>query len=525
MNTDAARQRATTTGSRIGALALALSLTTACGVVAGESSAEGGSVESAESEPLSSEVVEAADTGETPAVQTNTFVADPWSTVVTGTLKTDEQYSISMKGEPSVNEKQNEFHPILETTYVWQDGGEQMMLIVSDKTDHFDGGDDPDMQRSAAEIVLLGLMLDSGAAERGSEPIVYVPGDLETKLAGHQIRFESNQGAGVIRSIQKEQVAYSMVSINQSDSDATRFFNSLSIAPYELADLEAEAAAAERVASLTEGAEPFVEGPYGQREMLTASGGPDYFASPPEGAVEPGTFPELDPMFVACREGDGPACDELYWTAFETLGALVYERFADTCGGRTVTERCTDLLGGQYPGEDPIIHSQDKIFYARNYVFRLELVPPPTMAPPGTKPHLDGLWLKCGIEADGEACRDLGLEALEADDDIYAAFAATCGGRMRTFAGAGCVNLMNPELVPSEGSPPPGLDPALDELWGQCAEGDSKACTSVWLEVDSNDALSDEQKDQYNRFGRTCGGVVDRPLTDCNDYANWPVKS
>ncbi len=525
MNIQAVRQLAKTTGSRVTGLLIVVSIMTACGAVGGESAAEGGELGSAATEPLSSEVAETESGTETVAVKANTFVADPWPTTVTGRIKTDEQYSISMKGEPSAVEDQNEFHPILETAYTWRDGDEQMMLIVSDKTEHFDGGDDPDAQRMAAEFVLLELMLDMGAAEQGSMPITYVPGELDTKLIGHEIRFESSQGGGVIRTIQKEQVAYSMVSINQSEEDTARFFNSLSVAPYELADLEAEAAAAEIVTALKGQAEPFVDGPYGPREMLAASGGPDYLGSPPEGAVEPGTHPALDPIFIACREGDGAACDELYWAGFEADGALVYERFADTCGGRTATEPCTALLGGTSPGEDPIIHSQDSTFRARNYLFQLELVPPPTMAPPGTKPHLDELWLQCGIEANAEACRDLGLEALDFDDDIYGAFAATCGGRMRTVASAGCVNLMNTELVPAEGSPPPGFDPSIDDLWRQCGDGDGSACTEVWLQAGSNDSLNDEQKDQYTRFGRTCGGIVDRPMTDCNDFANWPVTN
>lgn len=524
------RQRVSAMASKVAVFIAGASLV-GCGAVADiTTSGDDAVLDGSSTEPLASETVTEASGGysgegtDAVPVETGVFVADPWPTVVTGALLTDEQYSISMKGEPSVTEDQNEFHPILDTIYQWRDGEEQMTLIVSDRTEHVDGGDAPDMQKAIAEFVLLDLMLDIGATERTSEPITYVPGGMETKLAGHEIGFDSSAGAGVIRSILKEQVGYSMVSISQAPEDTARFFHSLSIAPYELVDLEAEAAAASETLALTGRAEPFTDGPYGEREMLAASGGPDYIASPPEGAVEPGTHPELDPIFVACRDGDGVACDELYWAGFEADDALVYERFADTCGGRTVTESCTTLLGGNPSGEDPIIYSQDSDFRARNGVFRLELVPPPTMAAPGTKPHLDQLWLRCGVESDAEACRDLGLEALDFDGDIYGAFAATCGGRMRTVASAGCVNLMNTELVPAEGSPPPGLESGLDELWQRCSGGDRGSCTTLWLEAGSSDALTEEQKDSYKRFGRTCGGIVDRPMTDCNDFANWPVN-
>lgn len=92
-------------------LALALSLAAGCGTDADDSLNEGGGLQSAESEPLSSEISDSDGTAEPVAVQTSTFVTDPWSTVVTGTLKTDEQYSVSMKGEPAVTESRTSFIP------------------------------------------------------------------------------------------------------------------------------------------------------------------------------------------------------------------------------------------------------------------------------------------------------------------------------------------------------------------------------------------------------------------------------
>lgn len=50
---------------------------------------------------------------------------------------------------------------------------------------------------------------------------------------------------------------------------------------------------------------------------------------------------ELDRMWDACAEGDGTACDRLYYdSAFDTR----YEQFGNTCGDRGLTTPCPEQL-------------------------------------------------------------------------------------------------------------------------------------------------------------------------------------
>ena len=44
-----------------------------------------------------------------------------------------------------------------------------------------------------------------------------------------------------------------------------------------------------------------------------------------------GDNPELDALWDACEDGDGQACDDLYFSS--AIGSE-YEEFGDTCGGR-----------------------------------------------------------------------------------------------------------------------------------------------------------------------------------------------
>lgn len=57
-----------------------------------------------------------------------------------------------------------------------------------------------------------------------------------------------------------------------------------------------------------------------------------------------GDNPVLDALWDRCEDGDGAACDELYFTS--EIGSD-YEEFGDTCGGRVEagTVYCTDELG------------------------------------------------------------------------------------------------------------------------------------------------------------------------------------
>ena len=50
-----------------------------------------------------------------------------------------------------------------------------------------------------------------------------------------------------------------------------------------------------------------------------------------------GDDPELDRMWDACADGDGRACDRLYYdSGFDTR----YEQFGNTCGDRDVNVPC-----------------------------------------------------------------------------------------------------------------------------------------------------------------------------------------
>ena len=56
---------------------------------------------------------------------------------------------------------------------------------------------------------------------------------------------------------------------------------------------------------------------------------------------EPGDDPELDGLWTACENGDGTACDRLYYDApFDTR----YEQFGNTCGDRDARVPCPGQL-------------------------------------------------------------------------------------------------------------------------------------------------------------------------------------
>lgn len=62
------------------------------------------------------------------------------------------------------------------------------------------------------------------------------------------------------------------------------------------------------------------------------------------GVSEPceyGDDPELDRLWDACAQGDGSACDRLYYdSAFDTR----YEQFGNTCGDRDLIIPCPSTL-------------------------------------------------------------------------------------------------------------------------------------------------------------------------------------
>lgn len=64
-----------------------------------------------------------------------------------------------------------------------------------------------------------------------------------------------------------------------------------------------------------------------------------------------GDDPDLDPLYVACRDGGGQACDDLFAAA--PLGSE-YEEFASTCGGRTKELSCASRYPETTPGGAPV---------------------------------------------------------------------------------------------------------------------------------------------------------------------------
>lgn len=59
-----------------------------------------------------------------------------------------------------------------------------------------------------------------------------------------------------------------------------------------------------------------------------------------------GDDPQLDLLWVACEDGDGAACDQLFDRA---VPGSEYEEFALTCGGRTRELVCADVYRSSTP--------------------------------------------------------------------------------------------------------------------------------------------------------------------------------
>ena len=114
-------------------------------------------------------------------------------------------------------------------------------------------------------------------------------------------------------------------------------------------------------------------------------------------ATDYGDDPTLDALWDGCEPGDGPSCDELYWTS--DFGSA-YEAFGETCGERF------DPVGGQCEEGLGIILEP-----GGNY---------------GDDPVLDALWDACEA-GEGAACDDLYLTS--EIGSVYEAFGDTCGNR------------------------------------------------------------------------------------------------
>lgn len=183
---------------------------------------------------------------------------------------------------------------------------------------------------------------------------------------------------------------------------------------------------------------------------------------------------ELDALWDACADGDMVACDDLYRTS--GLGTE-YERFGDTCGGRTDGGAyCagtdpgsgTDTGSGTAPGADAGT----------------------TGTAYGDDPALDALWDACAAE-DMQACDDLYFGSPSGSE--YEDYGDTCGGR--TDGGSLCAS------DGADAAETYGDDPELDVLWDACAAGDLAACDDLYF----SSGLGTE----YEEFGQTCGRTQD----------------
>jgi len=209
---------------------------------------------------------------------------------------------------------------------------------------------------------------------------------------------------------------------------------------------------------------------------------------PEEGAPPPGTAPERDGLWVACSEGSGLACAQLY--SFSEAGSE-YEQFGESCGGRVIGVSCEMYLDGEISVFSPTgLPDLDDVADAGSPA-------------PGDDPALDELWVACGA-GDGAACDELYFAAPSGSE--YEDFGFTCGGREIVD----CETLLDTEpldLTAIAGLALPGADSALDELWVACAGGDGEACDDLYIKspIDSD----------YEVFGFTCGGrTADEECTE-----------
>lgn len=125
------------------------------------------------------------------------------------------------------------------------------------------------------------------------------------------------------------------------------------------------------------------------------------------GGDEPFTYGDddtLDALWDDCDDGDGEACDDLF---YDSPVDSEYEEFGNTCGGRFALDEvplsCADEIGGGDIGA------------------------PTGGGSYGDDPELDALWDDCE-DGDPTACDDL-WEASEFGTEYYD-FGFSCGGRV-----------------------------------------------------------------------------------------------
>lgn len=177
----------------------------------------------------------------------------------------------------------------------------------------------------------------------------------------------------------------------------------------------------------------------------------------------------LDGLWDACADGDGVACDDLYW---ESPIGSEYEDYGDTCGFRYT--------------EGPSSCAESTLSGPFDY---------------GDDPDLDILWDACA-NWDFAACDELWL--VSPIDSIYEDFGATCAWYFED--GLHDCEVELGELSNSSASGY-GDDAELDLIWDDCAVGNLAACDDLyWISPVGSD---------YESFGSTCGGLEDPTFGAC----------
>jgi len=310
--------------------------------------------------------------------------------------------------------------------------------------------------------------------------------------------------------------------------------------PVQAADREKAKQAKQAERTELVGDRQFQPPPYPERELAPITGGWWHRRSPPFGAKAPGVDSKLDALWVQCRDGRAAACDDLYagtlyYTGEAQAKSLVHYRlFADSCGGRTKTESCRTLLGGE-PSEarDPFRNLDKYPYLHRLGQFDLSQIPLPDSAPPGQDIELDILWNRCGFHQDADGCLKLLRKTRSllypGGKNIYEAYARSCGGRT-TWPDQNCaVVLLDPKDYPTVSKEAPsGADSQAKMLWESCATDSLENRWSPCNRLHNHRFLVPQSDDtgQYLFHAATCGGITSRPTgfdTGCADYSTWPV--
>jgi len=467
---------------------------------------------------------------------------------ISGELRDGGTYKILFPGKPLKTWSKNELYNKIETTtYHWKDKTTEVLFRIVDdgefqQLDH----NDKFIQDGYFARFLGDYTRKYSPAFMYNRPTNFTY-QANTRFAIKGLRTDLDEiktkRKGVIYSIYTGTAGYGLLILGMSKQEALRYVESLELAPYPPNDTTAQEALSKKISILLNGTKPYQSPPYPKRTLAPQTGGWGYIHAPPEQAAAPGTITELDPLFEQCREGEATACDEMVKYVYLHSRDLGYEAgpylyFGRTCGGRTLSQYCRTLLHGEAvsTATDVTNMSQYSEYQLRNEQLDLTMIAPPESAPPQTRSAaLDLLWLECGINAQPESCHQLNKQTGFIDLSLhkgnpYSAFAQSCGGRT-SMVEQDCTSVISPDKVSNRSTKGLAVSvPELDSLMEQCRSTNGEPCfqlrskaTSAWLTSKTYD--DDSPYRPYFDFGKTCGGVADRPVTQryCGDFSTWPT--